>query len=356
MNSNIRNRSSDNKATLHSVNSTVENDTESDLVKLVRKMSEEQQVKNKEFESCIVNLTEMVKGANHKAESKGGGCLLHNSTDHDITDCYRFKGCNSKDRFEIVKSNGICFRCLRGYHPARSCKVSKLGDVSIAGQGLCNRNHHPLLHPDKLEGSLHNTVSEKAFRTLLNISTLDSKNQPVTVLWDSGSDISLITHSAAKKLGLKGRNISLPMIEVSKAIEHQYSEEYCVPLTDKTGKVWNVDAVGINEISARIKKVDLSKMPELFVGISRSDVDRPHGEIDMLIGTNYCELLPIVVQTNKGLQVQENQFGFSIRGRHEEITGQPNTSNHTLVRIHKLSSAVNLNEISIDSNDTLIKE
>lgn len=197
MNSNIRNSGSD-KATVHSVNSTVENDTESDLVKLVKKMGEEQQVKNKEFESCIVNLTEMVKGVSHKAESKGGGCLLHNSTGHDITDCYKFKGCNSKDRFEMVKSNGICFRCLRGYHPARSCKVGKLCDVSIAGQGLCNRNHHPLLHPDKLEGSFHNAVSEKAFTTLLNISTLDCKNQPVTVLWDSGSDISLITHSAAK--------------------------------------------------------------------------------------------------------------------------------------------------------------
>lgn len=81
----------------------------------------------------------------------------------------------------MVKSNGICFRCLRQYHPARSCKVGKLCDVIVAGQGLCNRNHHPLLHLDKLDGSFHNTVAERAFTTLLNISTLDGKNQPVTV-------------------------------------------------------------------------------------------------------------------------------------------------------------------------------
>lgn len=153
-------------------------------------------------------------------------------------------------------------------------------------------------------------------------------------------------------MGLNGRNISLSMIKVGNTVEYQSSKEYCVPLTDKTGKVWNVDAVGINEISARIKEVDLSKMPELFVGISRSDVDRPHGDIDMLIGTNYSELLPRVVQTNKGLQLLENQFGFSIRGRHDEVTGHPNTSNHILVRTHKLSSSVNLNEISIDSDDS----
>ena len=353
MNSNVRNSSGDNKVTIHNINSTFENNTDLDLVKLVQKMGEDQQVKNKEFESCIVNLTEMVKGANHRTESKGEGCLLHNSAGHDLTNCYKFKGFGSKDRFEMAKSNGICFRCLRGYHPARSCKVGKVCDVVIEGQGLCNRNHHPLLHSDKMEVSLHSAVSGKSFTTLLNISTLNSRNQSVTVLWDSGSDISLITHSMAKKLGLKGKNINLSMIKVGNAIEHQSSKEYCVPLTDNTGKVWNVDAVGIGEVSARIKKVDLSKMPELFVGISNSEVDRPHGEIDMLIGANYSELLPRVVQTNKGLQLLKNQFGFSIRGRYEEITGQVNSGNHVLVRIHKLSSSVNLNEISIESTDIL---
>ena len=144
------------------------------------------------------------------------------------------------------------------------------------------------------------------------------------------------------------------MIKVGNAIEHQSSKEYCVPLTDNTGKVWNVDAVGIGEVSARIKKVDLSKMPELFEGISNSKVERPHGEIDMLIGANYSELLLRVVQTNKGLQLLKNQFGFSIRGRHEENYGiRSNSGNHVLVRIHKLSSSVNLNEISIESTDIL---
>ena len=73
----------------------------------------------------------------------------------------------------------------------------------------------------------------------------------------------------------------------------------------------------------------------------------------MLIGANYSELLPRVVQTNKGLQLLENPFGFSIRGRHNEITSPASTSNHIIVRIHKLSMAVNLNEISIKSTDIL---
>lgn len=41
-------------------------------------------------------------------------------------------------------------------------------------------------------------------------------------------------------------------------------------------------------------------------------MNRPHGEIDILIGANYSELLPRVIQTNKNLQLQENQFGLSV--------------------------------------------
>ncbi|XP_068229326.1 uncharacterized protein [Palaemon carinicauda] len=351
MNSNVRSSGSDNKATVYHVDSTVEN--ESELIKLVKQIGEEQSIKNKEFESCIVNLTEMVKGIKPKAESKGIGCLLHNSIGHDITECYKFNGCGSKERFEIIKGNGICFRCLRGYHTARSCNVGTLCDVIIEGKGPCNRNHHPLLHSDRVENSIHKAVSEKGFAVLLNISMVNSKNRPVSVLWDPGADISFITNRMAKKLGLSGKHINLSMIKVGNAVEYHSSNEYCVPLIDKSGKVWNVNAVGINEITAKIKEVDLSRVSELFEGISNLELNRPHGEIDMLIGADYCEILPRVVETNKGLQLLENQFGFSIRGRHDKITNQVNTSNHVFVRIHKLSSSVNLNEINIEPTENL---
>lgn len=95
------------------------------------------------------------------------------------------------------------------------------------------------------------------------------------------------------------------------------------------------------------------KIHDLFMGISRSDVYRPHGEIDILLGTNYSDLLLRVLHTNKGLQLLENQYGFSFRGRHDEVVGQLNTSNHIHVKFHKLSSSVSLSELTIESNDTL---
>ncbi|XP_037793897.1 uncharacterized protein LOC119589350 [Penaeus monodon] len=239
MNSNVRTSTSDSRATVHHVENVVENNSESELVKLIRKLNEEQQSKNREFESCIVNLNEVIKGIKCKENNISIRCLLHNSESHEITNCFKFKGCNSKERFDMIKKNGICFRCLNGYHSARGCKVGKLCDVVIEGQGPCNRNHHPLLHQDRIESSSHNAVMEKRGKALLNISTVHSKNLPVTVLWDPGSDTSLITHRMAKKLGLSGKDVNLSLVKVGNTIDvNRYSDYY--KLLRVTCRVMNV--------------------------------------------------------------------------------------------------------------------
>lgn len=50
-----------------------------------------------------------------------------------------------------------------------------------------------------------------------------------------------------------------------------------------------------------------------------SDIDRPCGEIDVLIGADYYELLPTVIQMNKGFKLLENHlvlvFGVGIVSR-----------------------------------------
>lgn len=352
MNSSIRSTGSD-KISVHHVNNSADNNMNSDMITLIKQMKEEQQLKNKDLESCIVNLTEMVKGTHLKTESNDGGCWIHNSRNHDTFDCYKFKNLSNKERFDLARNNGICFRCLNGYHQAWNCNTNKLCDVKMKGQSVCNRHHHPLVHLEQEEGASHNTVSVNTLNTLLNISTVYSDTQPITVLWDSGSDITLVTHSMAEKLRLKGKNVNLSMIKVGNVIEHHSTKEYCIPLFDKTGHIWEINALGIEEISAKINKFDVSIVKELFEGISNHDIDRPCGEIDMLIGVNYSELLPKVVQTNEGLQLLENPFGFSIRGKHSKITTLGNRTNHVIVRTHKVSSSINLNEIKVEHIDKL---
>ena len=143
------------------------------------------------------------------------------------------------------------------------------------------------------------------------------------------------------------------MIKVGNVIEHHSSKEYCISLVDRSDQIWKIKAVGIDAISAKINKFDVSMAPKLFVGISRYEIERPCGEIDMLIGANYSELLLRIVQTYEDLQLLENPFGFSIRGRLNKITTSDNSANHIIVKTHTVSGSVNLNETKVEPIDKL---
>lgn len=63
------------------------------------------------------------------------------------------------------------------------------------GEGnVCGRSHHPILHGSFTNNEVSaNSGSCMGIKAMLCISTIYSNCQPLTVLWDSGSDITLIT-------------------------------------------------------------------------------------------------------------------------------------------------------------------
>lgn len=110
-------------------------------------------------------------------------------------------------------------------------------------------------------------MSRSDVTALLNVSTVFCKSVPLTVLWDSGSDISLITHDMAKKLELKGKDVNLSMIKAGSITEHHSSKEYCLPLIDKFRNLYEISVIGIKEVSANVDRVNVSKIRELFADV-----------------------------------------------------------------------------------------
>ena len=49
---------------------------------------------------------------------------------------------------------------------------------------------------------------------------------------------------------------------------------------------------------------------------SNFNLSRPHGFVELLLGLDYCILLPNVIKTVGDLQLLRNQFGYTIRGYH----------------------------------------
>ena len=73
------------------------------------------------------------------------------------------------------------------------------------------------------------------------------------------------------------------------------------------------EAVGFEKITSEIGEVNITDIASKL-GVDPQEIDRPNGEVDMLIGTDYCTLLPMVAKTVGSLQLMKGRFGFCVRG------------------------------------------
>lgn len=97
-----------------------------------------------------------------------------------------------------------------------------------------------------------------------------SVGQPITVLWDCGSDITMVTHSMARKLGVRGADVIMSIVKVGNVTEKCVSKEYNLCIQDNSGKNYDLKAVGMDEITANASAVDVSNVPLIFSDINVS--------------------------------------------------------------------------------------
>ena len=117
----------------------------------------------------------------------------------------------------------------------------------------------------------------------------------------------------ARKLGLIGKDIQITIIKVGNVVETCVSKEYILSLTDRLGKTWQVKAYGLEEITSDVWEVDARKLSKILQ-IHPLLLVRYVGKVDVLIGSDCCQLLPKVVKTVDNLQLLENEFGYCLRG------------------------------------------
>ena len=126
------------------------------------------------------------------------------------------------------------------------------------------------------------------------------------------------------------------------------SKEYNIPLTDSEGKTWNIVAYGISEISEAICRVDVSQVVGLFEDVSLDNLERPDGNIELLIGSDWCNLQPQVKQTVDNLQLMKNMFGYCLRGSHPcvKFIADGNVAKSHGKRSYHITSKFNIEDIS----------
>ena len=92
---------------------------------------------------------------------------------------------------------------------------------------------------------------------------------------------------------MSGQEITLSVSKVGNVTEFVQSKEYILPLIDINGNTWTIKAYGMEEVTTDISNIDISKVARLFKGVDEKDVNRPTGQVDILIGTDCCILMPI---------------------------------------------------------------
>ncbi|GBP55080.1 hypothetical protein EVAR_46377_1 [Eumeta japonica] len=152
------------------------------------------------------------------------------ASEHKLAACDAFKALSNDEKWDFVKREKLCFKCIMKTHPRAYCHAK--------GCVKCNRGHHTLLHPStgsdarpaQVTHPNESTVSE----TMTNIGTGESKALlvPVTIraadkemkvhaLLDDGATVTLLDDSIASEINAKGPRAELKLIS---ARGHQISD------------------------------------------------------------------------------------------------------------------------------------
>ena len=156
--------------------------------------------------------------------------------------------------------------------------------------------HHETLHEAHMQGLVfamaNDNINQSCLLQLMKVDCAKSRSARLTVLWDSGAQLCLITFRKARELNLMRMPTQLSITKVGGVEERLSSCVYDAPLRDRSGATTIIKAYGINEISSEIQKINVAQVAPLFNGINGNEIERPSGFVDLLIGFNYASIHP----------------------------------------------------------------
>ena len=253
-------------------------------------------------------------------ESNVETCIIHFwSTNHSTADCRTFHNLNINNKLDVLKEKNACHGCLISGHSLAECKVKKKCDV---GSG-CLKYHHSSLHVDSKNGTAtalrmidtDHDIVDYVLLPIMKVEPESKRCKYLSCLWDSAADISLITNSKANQMRLKGKPAKLSVTVAGGQKSTIDSLEYSLTLRDTDRKLHTIKVYGIEKITNEIGKLELKDVVKQFEGITPDDIDRPEGELNLLIGYDYAGWHPVVEKSNGHLVLLGNIFGKCIGGR-----------------------------------------
>ena len=240
---------------------------------------------------------------------------------HRMISCAKWRASTTPERWNLAKSIGACYRCLRTDHRGGQCPMSRT--CGIAG---CNRTHHRDLHnhnkfgrkdegnysaepkiaryratKPEVKTSSHNTLGHIQEQVIPNrvalrlipvwICGIEGRVK-VNALLDEGSDTTYIRESVVNTLNLGGPVHQLRIATVGNEVVTD-SVKVKFKVTDlKDSFQREVEAWTVTDLCDRVKVIDWRELKERYHHLQ--DLEFPDmsegGSVDLLIGSNYPEM------------------------------------------------------------------
>ena len=128
--------------------------------------------------------------------------------------------------------------------------------------------------------------------------------------YDKGSTVTLITHRWATKARLKGKKATIWLRVVGhQKYEEVQTQEYTLALVDSQGVSRVINAFGIDSLTRIAPAPQLQEVVRWFPEVQISNIERPEGEADILIGMDRVSLHPVSIVTRREMRLMKSQFG-----------------------------------------------
>lgn len=270
---------------------------------------------------------------------------------HFLTQCESFLKLSPYERYDVVKSNFICVRCIEDSSQHRCQNYCD----------KCRRPHHTLLHFERsstnensessasggvIQPGPSNVITNSAMignesldsytflaTALALVQTVDGNFVTMRVLFDGGSQTHLITERAANSLGLSRRKLNVPLtlhgIHSSNILTHVV-----------VAKLKSFDNQLNDEVILVVHKRLRQRHPMVKIDISswKFPLNKPladnnfniPSDVDIILNANktYKYLLPGQVSLGDGKPILQNTyFGWTVVGDFEShINNNPCTN------------------------------
>ena len=161
-------------------------------------------------------------------------------------------------------------------------------------------------------------------------------NQKATLFFDSGSNSTYISHSAAKILqAQKLKPVVLDVTTMGGNSKSYKTSIYQIRLKTSVGEIATLRAYGMVSLTGPVTPLDKNIISQIFPSHDPTKLERCSSPVDILVGIDYYNLHPRteVDQAGNNFYILEGVFGPCLAGSHPRLKEHTQLDNNLVSEV-----------------------